>query len=87
LTLVFSSPDVGQPDTLVGGYECAASYACSNQTSFDRQLVAGIQGAGTVGDVSTTPLPPAWTMMLLGLAGLGFIAYRRQKQSSSLAAA
>jgi len=87
LTLVFSSPDFGQPDTLVGGYECAASYACSNQTSFDRELVAGTQGGGTVGNVSTTPLPSAWTMMLLGLASLGFIAYRRQKHSTSLAAA
>jgi len=27
--------------------------------------------------VSTTPLPPTWTMMLLGLAGLGFVGYRQ----------
>jgi hypothetical protein len=26
--------------------------------------------------VSATPLPSAWTMMLIGLAGLGFVAYR-----------
>jgi len=28
-----------------------------------------------------TPLPSTWTMMLIGLAGLGFVAYRRQKQT------
>ena len=26
--------------------------------------------------ISQTPLPPAWTMMLIGLAGFGFAAYR-----------
>jgi hypothetical protein len=29
--------------------------------------------------VSATPLPPTWTMMLIGLAGFGFVAYRRKK--------
>lgn len=87
LTLVFSSPDVGQPDTLVAGYECEASYACSNLTSFNRDLLPSIRGGDTVGDVATTPLPPTWTMMLLGLAGLGFIAYRRQRPGISITAA
>jgi len=32
--------------------------------------------------VSQTPLPPAWTMMLIGLAGFGWLAYRRQMQPS-----
>jgi hypothetical protein len=31
--------------------------------------------------VSATPLPPAWTMMLIGLAGFGFVAYRRKSTS------
>jgi hypothetical protein len=31
--------------------------------------------------VSTTPLPPSWTMMLIGLAGLGFFAYRQSEKS------
>lgn len=36
--------------------------------------------------VSATPLPPSWTLMLIGLAGFGVVAYRR-KRTRSLAAA
>jgi hypothetical protein len=36
--------------------------------------------------VSVTPLPASWTMMLIGFAGLGFIAYRQRKQSGLRAA-
>ena len=79
LSLIFSSPDMGQPDSLVGGYECIASYACSAPTGYDRYL--------TSDSVTTTPLASTWTMMLLGLAGLGLVAYRRKKQCLSCAAA
>jgi hypothetical protein len=27
---------------------------------------------------AATPLPPAWTMMLIGIAGFGFVAYRQK---------
>jgi len=37
--------------------------------------------------VSETPLPATWTLMLLGVVGLGFAAYWRQKRNTSLAAA
>jgi len=36
--------------------------------------------------VSATPLPPSWTLMLIGLVGAGLVAYRR-KNSMPLAAA
>ena len=36
---------------------------------------------------SATPLPPTWTMMLLGLIGLGAVAYGRAKSATMLAAA
>jgi hypothetical protein len=36
--------------------------------------------------VSATPLPPAWTMMLIGLAGFGFVAYRRKSKPALMAA-
>jgi hypothetical protein len=48
------------------------------------------QGAGTIlgsGNLSSTPLPPAWTMLIGGLVGLGFIAYRQKKNAQSLIAA
>jgi hypothetical protein len=41
----------------------------------------------TLADVSATPLPASWTMMLLGLAALGFAARRRMKKSSAAFAA
>jgi hypothetical protein len=38
--------------------------------------------------VSAAPLPPSWTMMLIGIIALGFVAYRRQKKGfSDIAAA
>jgi hypothetical protein len=37
--------------------------------------------------VSAAPLPPSWTMMLIGLAVIGFVAYRRQKKGAAAIAA
>jgi MYXO-CTERM domain-containing protein len=34
-----------------------------------------------------TPLPSTWAMMLSGLAALGFVAYRRQKQAPGFSTA
>jgi hypothetical protein len=34
--------------------------------------------------VSQTPLPPAWTMMLIGFAGLGCMLYRKTKPEVSI---
>ncbi len=36
--------------------------------------------------VAATPLPPAWTMMLIGLAGFGFVACRRSSKPLLMAA-
>jgi hypothetical protein len=35
---------------------------------------------GSIGSISAsaTPLPPSWTLMLIGLAGAGFVAHRRK---------
>lgn len=41
----------------------------------------------TLNPVTTTPLPATWTLMLIGLAGLGFLLYRRQGENTKLAAA
>jgi len=42
-------------------------------------------GKFTIGTgVMATPLPPAWTLMLIGLAGFGFVAYRRKSKPEAL---
>jgi hypothetical protein len=41
----------------------------------------------TFGAVPTTPLPATWTMMLLGLAGLSFVAYRQSRKGTAVIAA
>jgi hypothetical protein len=38
-------------------------------------------------DIAATPLPATWTLMLVGLAGLGFAAYRRRSSNLEIAAA
>jgi hypothetical protein len=44
-------------------------------------------GTSNFAPAGATPLPSTWTMMLIGLAGLGFVAYRRQRQSVAFTAA
>jgi hypothetical protein len=36
--------------------------------------------------VAVTPLPPTWTMMLIGLAGFGFVARRRKSKPALMTA-
>ena len=38
----------------------------------------------TTGAVSGVPEPSTWAMMLIGFAGLGFVAYRRTKKSAAV---
>ena len=37
--------------------------------------------SGDLANTAVTPLPPAWTMMLAGLAGFGFFLYRRNPRT------
>ena len=54
-------------------------------------FVMGSRGAdarfGNPANVSTTPLPASWTMMLIGLCGFGYLARRLRKKGSAIAAA
>jgi hypothetical protein len=53
-------------------------------------FVSMLIGQGPIGgvdaafqtQVAVTPLPPTWTMMLIGIAGFGFVAYRRKSTSA-----
>jgi hypothetical protein len=38
------------------------------------------QAFGTVTSISTTPLPSTWPMLISGLLGIAFLAYRRSKK-------
>jgi hypothetical protein len=35
---------------------------------------------------SAVPEPPTWTMLMLGFAGIGFMAYRRKSKPALMAA-
>jgi hypothetical protein len=37
-----------------------------------------------VGVVGVVPEPSTWTMMVLGFAGIGFMAYRKRKRGYAL---
>lgn len=41
---------------------------------------------GITQGTAATPLPSTWTMLLSGLAGIGFIAYRRKSKAGLLVA-
>ncbi len=62
-------------------------------TSLNDGNHAGFQGLGDEGwgvekvGVSATPLPPTWTMLLIGLGGFGLVAHRLRRKESALAAA
>jgi hypothetical protein len=76
LELVFSnSLETPGMDPLIGGvngpsYECLA-FTCGGTDGVNTRYV-------TLGSAISTPLPAAWSLMLLGLAALGFVAYRRR---------
>jgi len=56
---------------------------------FSDLINPGLSSIGTISasaGVSATPLPPSWSLMLIGLVGAGFMAFRR-KNSLQLAAA
>lgn len=57
---------------------------CASCTSIAVPFAADItfDGTGAIGAVSAVPEPSTWAMMILGFAGVGFMAYRRRGQPS-----
>ena len=53
------------------------------QLAFNETMSGG-EGFGfdyaAAGGVAATPLPASWTMMLIGVVGFGFVAYRRKSK-------
>jgi hypothetical protein len=80
---ITSGSDLG--DTL--GLENTGTYGVEEFYYGSSPILQGDPFTMTLTPASATPIPPAWTLLLIGLAGLGFIAYRRQRQNTKLAAA
>jgi hypothetical protein len=83
-----STPTNLAPGQTVTGFDFIDT-SLAAQTS-----LSWIAGVGTssftsyqvAGNVSATPLPPAWTMMLVGIVGFGFFAFRRNSKPALMAA-
>ena len=61
------------------------SFACTttSQTGDASDFQVRYVGAAIGGDLTATPLPSTWTMLIAGFAGLGFAAYRGTKKTNS----
>lgn len=71
-------------DTL-GNIEETGAYFTGSTS--DPTFVAGTYGSAgdgvTITDISATPLPSTWTMMIAGLCGFAFVAFRATKTASA----
>jgi hypothetical protein len=63
-----------QLDNILGGH----SYINFHTTQFP--------GGEVRGNIGAVPEPSTWAMIILGFAGVGFMAYRRRNQGAALAA-
>ncbi|MDE2283791.1 MAG: PEP-CTERM sorting domain-containing protein [Hyphomicrobiales bacterium] len=69
----------------ISGWDLPANFGLSSITfnqvdAGDGAIIAGV----TLSDsLVPTPLPSTWGMMLIGLAGFGFIGHRRQKRTTA----
>ena len=60
----------------------------SNSTAFVSQVTFTGDGqfTGSMTAITAVPEPSTWAMMILGFAGLGFMAYRRKSKPALMAA-
>jgi hypothetical protein len=71
--------------TLAGLYAngfCDTLQRCNQITGF----LYNVPAQWTVTQIAAVPEPSTWAMMILGFAGIGFVAYRRRNQAVTLAA-
>jgi hypothetical protein len=91
-TYAGSTPQVSEgtggnlAQTLAGNYLyigcCNTGYSWTGTSG-----ISGTQVAGTwATTVSSVPEPSTWAMMILGFAGVGFMAYRRKSKPALMAA-
>jgi hypothetical protein len=60
------------------------TYILQEFTTAESEVVAS---SVTFSEISSTPLPPTWTMLIAGLVGLGFFACRGTKNGAAAIAA
>jgi hypothetical protein len=63
------------------------SQVTGNATHTDYILEADLFGLPSLAQLSTTPLPSTWLMLLCGFVGIGFFAYRGMKTNTATFAA
>jgi hypothetical protein len=69
------------------GYAVPDFFSKSESTPFTSVLLTSIDGVLNLnnvsfGSVGATPLPSTWTMLIVGFAGVGFMAYRGTKRDA-----
>ena len=99
---IYVTSDVQNPPGLTAGCGLGGQSACpillNGQTEYDIPLIDNYDSLTIIGamdvtftdqdDISATPLPSTWLMLLSGFVGLGFFAYRgTKKKASALAVA
>jgi hypothetical protein len=67
---------------LVGRYGDICLNADCSINTYDVRDGGGVSSFTEISSVSSVPEPSTWAMMLLGFAGIGFMAYRRRAHSA-----
>jgi hypothetical protein len=97
LTITFAGPVDLSSLTIYGRSDCCSERDVYNVRIFDisSQLLysgtidgsAALGGPTTVDFTAAVPEPTTWAMMILGFAGVGFMAYRRRNENALLSVA
>ena len=92
LQLTFANPIFDPTNSLIGGvpgpsYEQCGRYGLC-PIDFSRYVGAVIIAEGRNGELTATPLPPTWTILIAGFVGLfGFVAFGGKKRKVAVTAA
>jgi PEP-CTERM motif len=90
-SLTFNLPTAGsflQEGFAAAGTKVDILFLGPDSLTFDFAIdnITFNQPLGGNGDVGSVPEPSTWAMMILGFAGIGFMAYRRKSKSALMAA-
>jgi hypothetical protein len=67
-------------------FDLVGNGAFEVQETHDAPVLNGENGVFTAAVTAAVPEPSTWAMMLLGFAGIGFVAYRRKSKPALMAA-